>query len=369
MRMSDAIAMYLHEMKAEGRINSAKSERTYYDLLAMHQADVGNRDPRTIGRNDIKQTLRRWDNPNTQATRRATLVSFYDWVMQEGYRKDNPARQTRPPKKRKASIFRLTGPEVLAMMDACETVEERRAVMIGLCAGLRSQELIGLKRMHFDREGVIWVSTDIAKGGRERYVPIIPELQPVVDDILATVAPAHYVLCRSRTNLEGRPPNHKRVRHIYPDKPMGANTLYRTVVRVGDRAGIPRRPSQHGGKTLTGVNPHLLRHAFCDHVTRLVGIEVAQALMGHADIATTQLYRNTTTLEDTIAAVKNVRFRGPSPLPQLPSGAAPATSPEKTKSYPPAGGSDSPEVETVGIEPTLSADRAPRTGGGGTETP
>ncbi len=369
MRMSDAISMYLHEMRAEGRINSDKSERTYYDLLAMHQADVGNRDPRTIGRNDIKQTLRRWSNPNTQATRRATLVSFYDWVMQEGYRKDNPARQTRPPKKRKASIFRLSPQEVMAMMDVAEPGHERRAVMLGVCAGLRSQELVGLKRLHFEREGVIWVSPDIAKGGRERYIPILPELQPVVDDILATVAPAHYVLCRTRTNLEGRPPNHKRVRHFFPAQPMAANTLYRTIVRVGDRAGIPRRPSQHGGKTLTGVNPHLLRHAFCDHITRLVGIEVAQSLMGHADIATTQLYRNATSLEDTIAAVRNVRFRGPSPVPQLPSGTASADPSEPTKSYPPVGGSDSPLVETVGIEPTLQVDRAPDTAGGGTENP
>ena len=54
-----------------------------------------NRDPARVGREDVKRTLRRWASPNTQGTNRAKLVSFYDWAMEEGIRRDNPARQTR----------------------------------------------------------------------------------------------------------------------------------------------------------------------------------------------------------------------------------------------------------------------------------
>ena len=78
-------------MRAQGRLNSTSSERGYRSTLVAHAEDVGNRDPAYISRDDVKRTLRRWPHPNTQGTNRSKLVSFYDWAMEEGLRKDNPA--------------------------------------------------------------------------------------------------------------------------------------------------------------------------------------------------------------------------------------------------------------------------------------
>lgn len=116
MKFTAAIDLYLDDMKLEGRINGSGSERSYRDLLNLHAEDVSNRDPRTVGREDVKRTLGRWVNPNTQRTRRAYLVSFYDWCMEEGHRKDNPARQTRRPKARRAEKYRLTRQETTAVL-------------------------------------------------------------------------------------------------------------------------------------------------------------------------------------------------------------------------------------------------------------
>ena len=74
--------------------------------------------PSYVGRDDVKRTLRRWTHPNTQRKNRAILVSFYDWAMEEGYRKDNPARQTRPPKSKPPKVYRLTRAEVAAFLAA-----------------------------------------------------------------------------------------------------------------------------------------------------------------------------------------------------------------------------------------------------------
>ena len=54
------------------------------------------------------------------------------------------------------------------MLDAARGIRERRAISLGLCAGLRNAELRGLQGRHFERPGLIWVSADIAKGRRER---------------------------------------------------------------------------------------------------------------------------------------------------------------------------------------------------------
>ena len=70
-----------------------------------------------------------------------------------------------------AHLYRLTEAEVVALLRAACGVREARAIFIGVCAGLRNAELRGLQGRHFERLGWIWVSADIAKGGRERWVP------------------------------------------------------------------------------------------------------------------------------------------------------------------------------------------------------
>ena len=56
------------------------------------------------------------------------------------------------------------------------------------------------------------------------------------------------------------------------------------------------------------VHPHVMRHAFGDHVARYAGIKNAQALLGHADVGTTQIYTGAPTLDELAAAIKGIRF-------------------------------------------------------------
>jgi site-specific recombinase XerD len=99
MKFDAAVDEFLAEYTTAGRINSKNTLAAYRYALECLGKDCGNRDPRTIGRNDVKKTLARWPGANTQRARRAAIVAFFDWAMEEGYRKDNPARQTRRPKK------------------------------------------------------------------------------------------------------------------------------------------------------------------------------------------------------------------------------------------------------------------------------
>jgi hypothetical protein len=45
-------------------------------------------------------------------------------------------------------------------------------VILGACVGARNQELRGLRREHFEREGYVWINPDIAKGKFERWAPV-----------------------------------------------------------------------------------------------------------------------------------------------------------------------------------------------------
>lgn len=293
MQFTRAIDLYVADMRSEGRMNSDKTEQAYRGVLMRHAEDVGNRDPRVTGREDCKRTLARWANPNTQSHSRSVLVSFYDWVVQEGLRPASPARQTRPPRKRPPEVYKLTRSEAVDLLAACETLQETRLVTLGLCAGLRNAELRGLQGRHFEREGYVWVSADIAKGKKQRYVPIVEDLEPVVADILSTVPSEHYVLASWRW---ANPPFNTRQR-FYPTKPMSGQTLWAMVGTVAKRAGIAAH-----------IHPHLLRHAFGDHIASYGGLKVAQAMMGHADVRTTQRYTDVAKLDELAIAVRGLRF-------------------------------------------------------------
>jgi site-specific recombinase XerD len=293
MKFATAIDAYIGDMQSQGRLNSSASERGYRSTLAAHGEDISNRDPRYVNRDDVKRTLRHWPHPNTQGTNRAKLVSFYDWMVEEGHRKDNPARATPRPKRRPATKYRLTAAEALAVLNAAQGERERRAIFLGLCAGLRNAELRGLQGRHFARPGLVWVSADIAKGARERWVPVLADLVPVADAIRASVAVAEYVLPAQRF----RDPPFNTQRQDLRLRPSSSQALRQLVMRVVARAGI----AEH-------VTPHDLRHAYAEHVARAAGPRVAQHLLGHANLGTTDTYLAGPRIDDMVAAVRKATY-------------------------------------------------------------
>ncbi len=169
-------------------------------------------------------------------------------------------------------MYRLTRAEARAMLRACQSERERWAIHLGLLTGARRAELLGFQGRHFRRPDLVHFSPDIAKGGRERWVPVLPELQSIVQEI-QRLEDDDYVLCAQRWRDPG-------INHEKEDKrkfPASVQALGRLVREVGERAGI-RHP----------MRPHLLRHAFADYVAEASGdVRIAQTLLGHAELGTT----------------------------------------------------------------------------------
>jgi integrase len=261
---------------------------------------VGNRGPELVGPEDIKRALMRWQG-NSRIHAHAVYRSFFKWAMTEHIRTNNPADMVRATRRREPEVGRLTRSEVVELLAASqERRRDRWVAHLGVCAGLRSQELRGLQGRHFARTGWVWVDRAIGKGGKERWVPILTDLVPIVDEITTLVGIDEYVIPGRRT-LD---PPFNTVQRDDPGKPSAASSIYRQVVTLGQRAGLP-----------TKVTPHVLRRAFAEHVARLAGLRVAQALLGHASVETTTLYTEVPTLDELAISVRGFSFYDVANLP------------------------------------------------------
>ena len=206
------------------------------------------------------------------ARKSAALRRFYAFLVDEGHRADDPgAALPRPGTARPLpkvlsvgevdALFAAIGDRLAAAMPT--RADLRLAALIELLygSGLRATELVSLPRnaIHPDRPFLILKG----KGGRERLVPIS-------DRARAAVAAWRVHVAADRAWLFPSGKGHlTRVR------------LYQLVKALAAEAGIP--PDR--------VSPHVLRHAFATHL--LAGgadLRALQAMLGHADIATTEIY-------------------------------------------------------------------------------
>jgi integrase/recombinase XerD len=271
MRMDHSVDAFIRDMRSQGRIRSAHTEAAYRKKLDLHAKDVLNRDPSKTGREDVKRTLARWEHPNSRNQAHAILRSFYDYAMEEGWRKDNPARQLRTARKKEPDVFRLTRPETINVLQASKADRrDRWMAHLGILAGLRSQEIRLAQGRHFARDGWVWVSADVGKGEKERWVPVLDELQPIILEIRQLVGQDAYILPGARSS---HPPYGPMVEG---SQPQSASALYRRCLRLGRKAGLP-----------ADLTPHVLRRAFGDLIARHAGARAAQVAMGHASIQTT----------------------------------------------------------------------------------
>ena len=208
----------------------------------------------------------------TVARKSAALRRFFAFLADEGLRKDDPAGALPRPGSARALPKVLSGADVERMFAAIATRiarvpadpnDLRLLALVELLygSGLRATELVSLPRnaVSPDRPYLIVKG----KGGRERLVPIS-------DRARAAVAAWRAHVASDRAWLFPSGKGHlSRVR------------LYQMIKALAAEAGIPQ----------DRVSPHVLRHAFATHLLEGgADLRALQAMLGHADIATTEIY-------------------------------------------------------------------------------
>ena len=208
--------------------------------------------------------------PSTVARRAAALRRFYGFLLDEGLRGDDPSSALPRPSLRRPLPKVLDTVEVEAMFEAAEAraasgeaLALRNLALLELLygSGLRATELVSLPRRAV-RPGQPFLMLR-GKGDKERLAPVSERAARAVAEWLkAAPGDSVWLFPSGKGHLS-------RVR------------LYQLVRTMAADAGIP--PER--------VSPHVLRHAFATHL--LAGgadLRVLQSLLGHADIATTQIY-------------------------------------------------------------------------------
>jgi integrase/recombinase XerD len=210
--------------------------------------------------------------PATLQRKAACLRSFYRHLRREGILERDPTADLRAPRKSQKLPQVLSRGEVSKLLAAPRGTEpaaarDRALLELMYACGLRASEAIGLTLNDIDLEAGVLRAR--GKGSKERLVPIGRE---------AIAATRAYVE-RARPRLVGV----REESHLFVNLRGSGLTrqgLYKIVQRHARAAGLD-------GK----MSPHTLRHTFATHL--LAGgcdLRALQEMLGHADIATTQIY-------------------------------------------------------------------------------
>ncbi len=225
------------------------------------------------GRDDIGKLGAAWTDlaPSSLARKASALRQFFGFLIDEGVREDDPSSALPRPRARRP-LPRLLGHQEIAALFVTAEEDARAATPEGVRSlaflellygsGLRATELVSLPLSAVPRDAPFLTIT--GKGSVQRMVPVSAR---------AVRALADWLTVRGKGG-----------RFVFPS-PRGSHLsrvrLFQLLRDLALRAGLD--PEK--------VSPHVLRHAFATHLLEGgADLRVLQTLLGHADIATTQIY-------------------------------------------------------------------------------
>ena len=216
----------------------------------------------------------------TAARRRASVRQFFRFALAEGWRRDDPSRRVDAPKRPRGLPKLLSREETVRLIEAASALGEaegaRLACMVEVlyASGLRVSELTCLPLQALARDPAFLMVR--GKGGRERLAPLNGSARAAVKAYLA-VRPTFL------------PKGDKANPWLFPSTGASRRVTPRRVAQLLDAAAV------RAGLDPAKVSPHVLRHAFATHLLEGgADLRVVQTLLGHADIATTQIYTHLT---------------------------------------------------------------------------
>jgi len=244
-----------YERYMDGRGLSARTIERYLGTVHGFAAFLDPLELVAAGPLDVEEWLTGFRNPKTRHAYRSDLNMFYRWaIRREGFAL-NPLDDVDPVRVPR-TVPRPLPDDAIAVVLGVGELRTRRAVGLGMLAGLRNAEIAALDAADVSLAHRELVVRD-GKGGKDRVVPIHPRLARLLDGI-GVRGPVI-------VGRHGGP--------VMPDT-------------VGD---IVRRHFRALGIVAT---PHQLRHSFGTEMTRAAGgnLVVVAKTMGHANIATTMGY-------------------------------------------------------------------------------
>jgi len=219
-------------------------------------------------------------SPRTLARRISAMRQFYKFLLLEGVRQDDPTAELDTPRLGRPLPKILSETEIKALIDAAQSWAGNEGIRVGCiiellyATGLRVSELVTLPLAAARRDPRFLIIS--GKGGKERVVPLS---EP------ARAALGRYLECREDFLPEAGPS-----RWLFPSRGRAGHL---TRQRTGQ---LLKELAAKAGLNPDRLSPHVLRHAFASHLLdHGADLRSVQQMLGHADIATTQIYTHVET--------------------------------------------------------------------------
>jgi len=274
---------YLHDYKTYLLIERGMSENTIVSylrdvlkLVTYLEANEIEISAKKIEKDIILQFIysnSKTSNPKSQARLISGLRNFFDYLIFENYREDNPTALIETPKTGRKLPDTLSIQEIDQIINSIDLShaqgERNRTILETLYScGLRVTELINLQisDLFFD-EGFIRV---IGKGDKQRFVPISYETQGYIKTYIK------HIRCHTspKNGFEDTLFLNRR------GKNLTRNMIFTIIKNLTLEAGINKK-----------ISPHTFRHSFATHLLeRGADLRAIQQMLGHESITTTEIY-------------------------------------------------------------------------------
>ncbi|MBC8338241.1 MAG: site-specific tyrosine recombinase XerD [Alphaproteobacteria bacterium] len=281
--MSPQVEMFLDKLAAEGAarntIESYGRDLKHFSAFAKARSRDAEDASQAIIRQYLKSLSEAGLATGTSARRLSTLRQFFRYLYAERVRDDDPTAALDSPKQGRRIPKFLSEMEVEDLLAAARARSGREGLRIVAlleilyATGLRVSELVGLPLSAISRDKQVLVV--LGKGDKERMVPMSDPAREALEEYLA--------VRETFIPLKGATPVMRN--RLFPSRSKdGHLTRARLSQMLKDLAvetGLP--PSR--------VSPHVLRHSFASHLlANGADLRSLQQMLGHADIATTQIY-------------------------------------------------------------------------------
>jgi len=281
-----AVDDFLTELSTQRRV-SPHTASAYARDLARLQEFAGTHPLPELTSHDVRRFVARLHSgglaPTSIARTLSAWRSFFQWLNDRGQAKVNPVVGVRGPKRAKRLPKALSADQAVTLAaqlpdESFLAQRDHAIVELLYSSGLRLSELTSLDRRYFDGAGnesasMSWVDLEAAeatvrgKGRKMRTVPIgAPALQAL----------KHWIAIRA--TLRGC--DERALFVSARGERLAARSVQARLALLARRLGLG-----------VHVHPHMLRHSFASHLLQSSGdLRAVQELLGHANIATTQIY-------------------------------------------------------------------------------
>ena len=265
----DILSGYTYYLKVERGLspNTVKAYTAdiegFYEFLRHRGVTL--RDASSYDISDYIISVSDYLSKRSQARLLSSLNSFFDYLVSEGERKDNPSSAVDSPKLGKYLPVVLSVEEVRAILKAAPNERDRAILEVLYGCGLRVSEVCSLKISEvYLKDMFVKV---MGKGSKERLVPMAPSTASAIMDYLS-VRPESDAGCEDVLFLNrfGRA--------------LSRVAVFKMVKSVALVAGVDKN-----------LSPHTFRHSFATHlIENGADLRVVQEMLGHESILTTEIY-------------------------------------------------------------------------------